>query len=260
VKVPVSLFGLNAYRYDAVISHHRQLIDGGCPANEQSRFSGSRSKMNKKVKVFIVDDHPIVREGLVLRINRQPEMVVCGEASNRAEAMNLISASQPDVAIVDLVLEDGNGLELVRDMAARHPEVPVLVFSIQDERIYAQRSLQAGAKGYIMKNEIADKVVEALQRILSGHVYLSAAMSADYLDSLAAYKKPTPSSPLESFSNRELEIFRLLGEGLNTRSIATQLHISVSTIHTYCERIKLRLKVETLDELRQRALLWKHGH
>jgi len=214
--------------------------------------------MKTKASVLIVDDHPVVREGLALRINRQPDLEVCGEAESPAEALRQIAASGPDLAIVDLLLKDGSGLELIRDIHARHPHLPVLALSILDERVYATRAFQAGAKGYIMKQEATDKVVEAIHHVFSGHVYLSDPMRLRLLDSLAGSDSTSFLSPIEQLSDRELEVFRLLGEGLGTRQIAERLHLSVKTVETYCDRIKVRLNLASRSELVRDAVLWVH--
>ncbi len=214
--------------------------------------------MKTKAGVLIVDDHPVVREGLALRINRQPDLEVCGEAESPAEALRQIAACKPDLAIVDLLLKDGSGLELIRDIQTRHPLLPVVALSIQDERLYGRRALQAGAKGYIMKQEATDKVVDAIRHVLSGHVYLSDPMRLRLLDSLAGSDSTSFLSPIEQLSNRELEVFRLLGEGLATRQIAARLHLGVKTIETYCDRIKVRLNLASRSELVRDAVLWVH--
>ena len=159
---------------------------------------------------------------------------------------------------MDLLLKDGSGLELIRDVQTRHPRLPVLALSIQDERLYARRALQAGAKGYIMKQEATDKVVEAIRHVLSGHVYLSDPMRLRLLDSLAGSDSTSFLSPIEQLSDRELEVFRLLGEGLGTRQIAERLHLSVKTVETYCDRIKVRLNLASRGELVRDAVLWVH--
>jgi DNA-binding NarL/FixJ family response regulator len=216
--------------------------------------------MTYKAKILIVDDRPIMREGLQNGLNRQDDLMVCGEAANVSEAMKQISICTPDLAILDLVMRNGNGLDLICDIAARHPSLPTLVFSDQPERLYARRALLAGAKGYIMKTEPIEKVVEAIRQVLAGHVYLSAAMASECLDGLTASKTASRDSPLEAFSDREMEIFGLLGEGLSTRRIAASLHISGSTVQTYFERLKLQLKVASLNDLRHHAILWKNGN
>lgn len=215
--------------------------------------------MKCKAKILIVDDRPIMREGLRSCLNRHDDLTVSGEAANVSEAMRQISICTPDVAILDLVMRNGNGLDLICDIAARHPSLPTLVFSDQPERLYARRALLAGAKGYVMKTESIEKLVEAIRRVLAGHVYLSADMARECLDGLTASRTASRISPLEAFSDREMEVFRLLGEGMSTRGIAATLHISGSTVQTYFERLKLQLKMASLNDLRHHAILWKNG-
>jgi DNA-binding NarL/FixJ family response regulator len=212
--------------------------------------------MKGKARILIVDDHPTVREGLALRIDRQPDLGVCGEAASRTEALRMIEASRPDVVVVDLVLEDSSGLDLIRDIKGRHPGLPVLALSAKDECLYARRAIQAGARGYIMKREATEGVIEALRQVLAGHVYLSEQMKVRLLDGLAEGEPQAFLLPIEQLSDRELEVFRLLGEGLRTRQIAERLHLSVKTIETYYERIKLGLRLSTLNELMRHAVLW----
>jgi DNA-binding NarL/FixJ family response regulator len=213
--------------------------------------------MNYKAKILIVDDRPIVREGLRNCLNRHTDLLVCGEAANASEAMKQISVCTPDLLVLDVVMRDGNGLDLICDLATRHPSLPVLVFSEQPERLYARRALLAGARGYLMKTETVEKLVEAIRQVLAGHVYLSEAMAVECLDGLTVSKTASKLSPFEAFSDREMEIFELLGEGLSTRRIAANLHISSSTVQTYFERLKLQLKAKSLNDLRHHAIVWK---
>jgi DNA-binding NarL/FixJ family response regulator len=215
--------------------------------------------MKTKTKVLIVDDHPIVREGLAVCINRQPDMTVCCEAQSPTEALQQIAACEPDIAIVDLAMPGGDGLTLIRDIIARRPNLCVLVLSVQDERVYASRALQAGAKGYIMKQEAADKLVYAVRHILAGQIYLSEQMRSLIIDGMVKSTSSVGRSPVEQLSDRELEVFRLLGEGLRSREIAARLHLSVKTIDTYYERIKHRLSVEHFNDLLRQAVLWVHA-
>lgn len=213
--------------------------------------------MRTKAKILIVDDHPVVREGLTLQINRQPNLVVCGAAQTRAEALKLIAAEEPDIAVIDLTFGDGGGLDLIRDITTRYPGLPMLVFSGYDERLYAPRALRAGAKGYVMKKEATEKVVEAIRHILDGHIYVSQPMQLHFLDGWAKGNRTLPGDPsLEDFTDREFEVYRLLGDGLRTREIAAKLHLSTSTIETYYDRIKLRLKLERLSDLVRHAAMW----
>jgi DNA-binding NarL/FixJ family response regulator len=161
--------------------------------------------------------------------------------------------------VVDLVLQDGSGLQLVHDIRSRHPHLAILALSVEDERIYARRALQAGAQGYLMKVAVTEEVVVAIRQILDGHVYVSPAMQIRLLDSLATGHVPVDGSPTERLTNREVEVFRLLGTGLRTREVATRLHVSIKTIETYCERIKATLGLSSFPELLREAILWVHS-
>ena len=215
--------------------------------------------MKDKTRILLVDDHPVVREGLAMRIQRQPDWTVCGEAGGCREALAAVAANRPDVVIVDLVLPDGSGLQLIRDIHARYPQMAVLALSMQDERIYARRVLDAGARGYLMKQEATDQVVEAIRKILGGHVYVSAAMRQRLVDSLAHADGSSAGASAEKLTDRELEVFRLLGEGHRTRETAARLHVSIKTVQTYCERIKITLGLSNFSELIREATLWVHG-
>ena len=199
--------------------------------------------MRDKKRILLVDDHPVVRDGLTMRIQRQPDLIVCGEANGCREALAQITTCRPDVVVVDLILPDGSGLQLIRDIKSRHPHLAVLALSMQDERIYARRALQAGAQGYLMKQEVTEQVVEAIRQVLDGHVYVSPSMQRRLLDSLTAGDTPAAGSLAERLTDRELEVFRLLGAGLRTREVAAKLHLSIKTVETYCERIKTSLNL-----------------
>jgi DNA-binding NarL/FixJ family response regulator len=212
--------------------------------------------MRGKAKILIVDDHPVVREGLIRRINRQPDLVVCGEAGAAAEALKAIAGCRPDLVIVDLTLQDKGGLELIKDLQTRYPKLRVLVLSMHDEKLYAERALRAGAMGYVMKQEATEHVIEAIRRVLGGQVYLSESMAARLLGTFVAGKPADAASPIESLSDRELEVFELVGRGLATGQIAGQLHVSVKTVEAYKGRLKAKLKLESAIELTQQAALW----
>jgi DNA-binding NarL/FixJ family response regulator len=209
-----------------------------------------------KTRILIVDDHPIVREGLTRRINRQPDLVVCGESGSAAEAMKAIAHCRPDLVIADLTLPDKSGLDLIKDLKARYPKLPALVLSMHDEKLYAERALKAGAIGYVMKQEATEHIIEAIRCALAGHVYLSRDMSARLLGTFVAGKKPTPASPVETLSDRELEVFELTGQGLGTRQVAERLHVSIKTVEAHKIRIKTKLDLESASELAQQAALW----
>ena len=208
------------------------------------------------MRVLIVDDHPVVREGVRRRIDRQDDMEVCGEAETRADALALVASTKPDLVIVDLGLKDSSGLELIKDIKVREPGLPMLVLSMQDEAVYAERALKAGAGGYVMKHEATDKVVLAARQVLAGKVYLSEKLSSDFLDVLFGRKSEPGTSPAELLTDRELEVFELLGRGLATRQIAEQLHLSIKTIEAYREHIKDKLKLDGANQLLHRAFQW----
>ena len=208
-----------------------------------------------KTKILIVDDHPVVREGLALRINRQSDLQVCGEAGSPAEALRMIAECRPDVLVADLMLESGSGLDLIQDAMSRYPKLLALAVSMQDERIFAPRALKNGARGYIMKQVATEKIVEAIRSILAGHVYLSDEMRLRMLDGLGRAKSGE-SGTVEQLSDRELEVYRLVGEGFRTREIASKLHLSVKTIETYYERIKKQLNYDDFHQLFREAVLW----
>ncbi|MCX5682235.1 MAG: response regulator transcription factor [Planctomycetota bacterium] len=210
-----------------------------------------------KIKVLIVDDHPIVREGLAHRINRQPDLVVCAEAASVPEALKAISACVPDLAVVDLSLDGRSGLELIRDIKDRYPKVIVLVLSIHDEPGYAKRSLQAGARGYVMKHEATDNVILAIRRVLGGDIYLSDRLASKLLSAVAA--GGAEASPVEGLSDREVEVLELIGKGVATREIAERLHVSVKTVEAHRANIKEKLRLEGATELAHYAFQWVQG-
>lgn len=189
-------------------------------------------------------------------INREPDLTVCGEASTAHEALTLLSALEPDLAIIDVSLEDRNGIELLKDMKVRFPKLDVLVLSMHHESVYAERALHAGAKGYIMKQEAPEGVLIAIRTILSGEVYVSEKMAARMLRSLSDRRSGAETSPIERLSDRELEVFRLIGKGFSTREIAGQLVLSVKTIETHREHIKDKLKLAKKGELLRYAVQW----
>lgn len=207
-----------------------------------------------KKRIFLVDDHPLVREWLTNLINQQPDLVVCGEASTGPEAMQGIGRSNPEVAIVDISLRDYSGIELIKNLKLTHPDLAVLVLSMHEEDVYAQRALRAGAKGYIMKRETTRKVVEAIRRVLEGKLYVSEKVAETIFSQFAEGKAPTPASPVEQLSDRELVVFDLLGQGLGTRAIAERLRVSIKTVQAYCGRIKEKLNLGSATELLREAM------
>ncbi len=212
--------------------------------------------MKAKRQVLLVDDHPLIREGLAHRIHRQPDLEVCGGAATADEALGMIAASQPDLVVVDLVLKDGNGLDLIHDIRRRWPDLAIVVLSMQDENLYAPRALAAGARGYVKKGEAAETIVDAIRCVLDGNVWLSEAMKMRVLSDLGDGGPKPRRPPIEALSNRELEVYRLLGEGLETRQIASRLHLSFKTVESYYDRIKIRLKIESFRDLVRHATLF----
>ena len=207
-------------------------------------------------RILLVDDHPIVRQGVAQLIDREPDLKVCGEANTAHQALALLSSLKPDLAVIDLSLEDRNGLDLLKDMKVRFPKLHVLVLSMHDESLYAERALHAGAKGYIMKQEAPDRVLTAIRTILAGEVYVSEKMGARMLRSLADKRSGSNASPIERLSDRELEVFRLVGKGFSTSEIAEQLFLGVKTVETHREHIKLKLKLIKKGELLRYAVQW----
>ena len=209
-----------------------------------------------KRRVFVVDDHPIVRQGLALLINRESDLMVCGEAEDAHTAVQLVATTNPDILVVDISLNGPDGLDLLKDVRTKYPELPVLILSMHDESIYAERALRAGAQGYIMKQEATEKVLVALRRILSHEIYVSEHIANRMLQRyIGSPSGGTPSS-IADLTDRELEVFRLIGEGHSTRQIAEELHISVKTVESYQAHIKEKLSLRSARELVQHAIQW----
>jgi len=210
----------------------------------------------KKSKVFVVDDHPIVRQGLTLLINREQDLAVCGEAEDAQSAMQSVTSVRPDIMVVDISLNGPDGLDLLKDIRMRHPDLPVLILSMHDESIYAERALRAGAQGYIMKQEATEKVLVALRRILSHEIYVSERIANRMLQRYIGSPNAERPSSVADLTDRELEVFRLIGEGHSTRQIAEELHISVKTVESYQAHIKEKLSLRSARELVQHAIQW----
>jgi DNA-binding NarL/FixJ family response regulator len=210
-----------------------------------------------KHRVLVVDDHPIVREGLAQMINREPDLAVCGDAADMHRALQLIEALKPDILIVDVSLEGPDGLDLLKHIRARDPSLPVLILSMHDESIYAERALRAGANGYIMKQEATDRVLDALRRILNHEIYVSARIANKMLQQfVGATGSDRKHSSVQDLSDRELEVLRLIGAGHATRQIAEELHLSVKTVETYQAHLKEKLTLRNSRELVQYATRW----
>jgi DNA-binding NarL/FixJ family response regulator len=212
-----------------------------------------------KRRVFLVDDHPLVREGLLNLINQQEDLTICGEAEDSAGAMSGIEKLSPEVALVDISLKNESGLELVKNLQAQFPLVAIIVLSMHDEGLYAERALRAGARGYVMKRETTKNILTAIRRVLNGDVYVSERVVNTIARRMNSPKKAA-TSPVEQLSDRELEIFRLLGQGRTTSQIAEDLHLSLKTVQAYCARAKEKFGVESLSELLRAAIRWEDAH
>jgi DNA-binding NarL/FixJ family response regulator len=209
-----------------------------------------------KSRVFVVDDHPIVRQGLSMMIDAENDLRVCGYAEEAQTALQAIVEYKPDILVVDISLNGPDGLELVKHVRSIFPELPILVLSMHDEATYAERALRARANGYIMKQEATEKVLVAIRRILNGEIYLSDRMANKVLHQYMG-GSPAGQSRIRDLSDRELEVFRLIGDGHATRQIADELHLSVKTVETYQAHIKEKLLLRTGRELVQQAIFWK---
>ena len=208
------------------------------------------------IRILLVDDHPIVRRGLAQFLNQTPDIKVCGEADDGHKTLEAIKGLSPDLVIIDLSLEGMSGLDLIEEIKALHPKLPLLVLSMHDETLYAERALRAGARGYVMKDKPVDEVLTAIRKILLGEIHLSAQMSARLLRQMASGTPEVTDSVVGKLSNRELQVFELIGHGFGTRNIAAKLHLSVKTIDTHRENIKKKLNLGDTVELHQHAFLW----
>ena len=209
--------------------------------------------MPQKINILIVDDHPLVREWLSNLIRQQPDLEVGNETGSAPEALQLIEASKPDIAIVDISLASGSGIELIKSIKASHPRVAVLVLSMHDELLYAERALRAGAGGYIMKSEATQKVIEAIRGVLTGEIYVSPKVASLMAQKFIGGKS---GNTIEQLSDRELEVFQLLGRGYSTRQISEHLHIGFKTVQGYTARIKEKLNLSNINELMREAIRW----
>ena len=212
--------------------------------------------MHPKSKILIVEDHPIFRRGLAQLINEEKDMEVCGEAETVAEAKRAIKQCRPDMVIVDITLKGKSGLELLRDLGERQADLPTLVLSMHDEALYAERVLRAGARGYIMKQEMTGNVIQAIRQVLKGKIYASENIVENMLSKLTDRTGDTNRDPVESLSDRELEVFQLIGSGMGRKEIAGMLNLSVKTIGTYRENIKKKLNLKNSSELMKHAFEW----
>jgi DNA-binding NarL/FixJ family response regulator len=207
-------------------------------------------------RILIVDDHPLVRQGLIGLISTQPDFEVCGEASGIAEARELVDAIKPEVVIVDLTLKDGNGIELIKALKERHSEIKLLVISMHDESLFAERALRAGAAGYVSKHEAIRTVVHAVRTVLAGRLYLSPSLTERMVHLAVGARVDGASSPLDRLTNREIEVFEMIGRGLTSREIAQQLNLSPKTVETHREHVKEKLELKNAAELTKHAVQW----
>ncbi|MBM3832514.1 MAG: response regulator transcription factor [Verrucomicrobia bacterium] len=207
-----------------------------------------------KSRILLVDDHPIVRHGLTEMINHEKDLMVCGTAEDLRKALEQITALKPDLVVVDISLKGSNGIELLKNIKVRYPKMLVLMLSMHDEALYAVRALRAGAPGYIMKQEATKKVLTAIRQVLAGEIYLSEKMEKKMMQQLAGGRAGRTGSPIEDLSDRELEVFGLIGQGHGTRQIAEELHLSIKTIESHRAHIKEKLNLKNATELLQHAI------
>lgn len=209
-----------------------------------------------KRRIMLVDDHPMTREGLAAIINRQPDLLVCCEANNPAEAIGQLAKHQPDLMVTDMTMPGRSGIEFVKDVHALRPELPILVLSMHDEMLYAERALRAGARGYLMKDAGSAKVLEVIRLVLTGQVYVSPQMSARLLEAVTGQRPRGSTSPIEKLSDREFEVFRLLGCGKSTKEVANELNLSSKTVDVHRGRIKEKLQIKDAASLIHYAVRW----
>ncbi|MBI3853219.1 MAG: response regulator transcription factor [Verrucomicrobia bacterium] len=207
-------------------------------------------------RILIIDDHPLVRLSLKGVIERERDLMVCGEAEDREQALLAVAASKPQLAIIDLTLKNSDGMELIKDLRTRYPKVQILVLSAHDEDLHAERAIRAGARGYITKQEAATKILVAIRQILNGEIYWSEKAAARVASRIAGRSRPTTGFPLDCLTDRELQVFEFIGAGRSTRQIAAELHIDVSTVETYRARIKEKLNLKDALDLLQYAIRW----
>ena len=223
--------------------------------------TSSSAIQESRSRVLLVDDHPIIRQGLAALINATTDLLVCGEASSAAEALEAIRNSEPDMVVVDISLGDRNGVELIKDICAAHPKLPSLALSMYDETMYAVRVLKAGGRGYVMKQEVPKTVITAIRRVLEGHVYVSEQMATRLVDHLVMTpQSPTRAHPTADLTDRELEVLTLLGRAQSTREIAERLFLSSKTVEAHRERIKEKLKLKNGNELMRYAVQFTLDH
>lgn len=237
-------------------TRQRPLTKARRPAAVRVTAKTAQPSPTNKRRIMLVDDHPLTREGLAAILNRQPDLRVCCEAGSPAEAMTKLGKVQPDLLIADLTMPGRGGLEFLKDAHALQPGLPILVFSMHDEMLFAERALRAGARGYLMKDAGSAKLLEVIRLLLSGQAYVSSAMSARLLDAVTGRRPRGSSSPIEKLSDREFEVFQLLGRGQSTKDIARTLHLSPKTVDVHRGRIKEKLNLNDAPSLIHHAVRW----
>jgi len=213
-----------------------------------------------QARIFLVDDHPLVREWLTNLINQQGDLMVCGECESAPQALQAIGEIRPDIAIVDISLKDSSGVELIKNLKLAHPDIAVLVLSMHEESLYAERALRAGARGYVMKRETTRKVIEAIRTVLAGRLFVSETIKDALASRVVKGGNTTSQSPVELLSDRELEVFQMLGQGQGTRQIAENMRVSVKTVQAYCARMKEKMSLNNATELLREAIRWNESH
>ncbi len=214
------------------------------------------STASSVTRIAIIDDHPMVRQGIRVVLQAEGGFEVCGEAECVSEALQMLAREKPDLAIVDLHLKNSSGLELIKDLQVRQPELPILVLSMRDEGFYAERVLRAGARGYVTKEEGPRKIIEGVRRVLAGDIFLSDQMASKVMSKIVGGLDKPGDSPMDALTDRELEVFELIGQGLPTREVAERLHISPKTVDSHREHIKEKLKLDNSTDLLKHAIEW----
>lgn len=226
------------------------------PSANASTSRGKRSLPRDVKRLLLVDDHPIMRHGLVQLISAEEDLEVCGEAGNAADGIKAVAKQSPDLVIADLTLPDKHGLEFIKDLRAMYPDTQVMVLSMHDESLYAERALRAGARGYLMKEAAADNLIRAVRRVLGGDIYLSEKMASVMLELLSGQRRTSASAGIDRLTDRELEVLQLIGSGRGTRHIADHLHVSVRTIDAHRAHIKDKLQLPDGNALVRYAVRW----
>ena len=216
---------------------------------------GKNGPKAKKL-ILIVDDHPMMRQGLAQLIDHESDLITCSEADTAGQALQMINEQRPDLVLADISLPDKSGLELIKDLHVYHPDLPVLVVSMHDEALYAERVLRAGGRGYIMKQEGGKFLMQAIRQVLGGQIYVSSKMSAKILEIFSGRRAQAATSPAELLSDREFEVFQLIGQGKGTREIASHLHLSIKTVEVHRGNIKQKLSLKSGTDLVHYAIRW----